>query len=355
MNDRKASATRAAAAPVGTEPGNTGVGVLVLVAAVLFAMMLRGEHILVTAAGGVPQVAAIQVALFLSSVLLAALLLGGAGGLGAVRLFGGRWSRRWLLALGGGLVFGVLAGGAAFLLEQGNSTGMAATLAVSIAVSGLAGGGLAAIRTGVMVTAGLSGTVTVIVVLGLRSLFNTPLIRFFGGGGTVAGYVGAQNKIALLGALVAGVGAGITAHLYLRLTERRLGVPGNLVAGAVAGVLSLVAELFTVVAGYPLVRVAGGMGLGDRLAFNLADSYQINGALALLFAGAFVSLILYGRTRGPRKATVAKKKAAAAKAAKPKPDWAVKEEAEAAELDRAEADRDREETEQRRAEAAKTD
>jgi hypothetical protein len=365
MNDRKAgpprkaAATRKPAAPkaeaaAGTrsaEPGTTGVSVLVLLAAVLFAMMLRGEHILVTAAGGVPQVAAIQVALFLSSVLLAGMVLGGAVGLGAVRVLGARWSRRWLLALVGGLVPGVLGGGAAFLLERGNSTGMALTLLVSIAVAGLAGGGLAAIRTGAMVTAGLAGTITVIVVLGVRSLFNTPLIRLFGGGGTVAGYVGAQNKIALFSALLAGVAAGVTAHLYLRISERRLGVPGNLFAGGAAGVLSLVAQLFTVIAGYPLVRVAGGMGFGDRLAFNLADTYQINGALALLFAGGFVALVLYGRTRGPRRATVARK----ARAAGPKPGWALKEEAEAAELDRARAAEQREATAKRRAEAASAD
>jgi hypothetical protein len=350
VSPAKAGATKAVA-PRGGEPGATGVVVLVVVAVVLFAMMLRGEHILVTAAGGVPQVAAIQVALFLSSVLLAGLVLGGAGGLGAVRLLGGRLGRRWLLALAGGLVLGVLAGGVAFLLEQGNSTGMALTVGISIAVSGLAGGGAAAIRTGVMVTAGLAGTITVIVVLGLRSLFNTSLIRMFGGGGSVAGYVSAQNTIALLGSIVAGIAAGVTAHLYLRLTERRLGIPGNLLAGATAGLLSLVAQLFTVVAGYPLVRVAGGMGFGDRLAFNLADTYQINGALALLFAGGFVSLVLYGRTRGPRRATVARK----AKAAKPKPDWAVKEEAEAAELDRARAAREREATDKRREEAANAD
>jgi hypothetical protein len=351
MKDRKASPAKAAtgrADTAGTEPGTTGVGVLLAVAAVLFAMMLRGEHILVTAAGGVPQVAAIQVALFLSSILLAGLLLGGAGGLGAVRLLGGRWRRRALLALAGGLLLGVLGGGAAYLLEQGNSTGMALTVGVSIAASGLVGGALAALRTGVMVTAGLAGTVTVMVVLGLRSLFITPLTRLFGGGSTVAGYVGAQNKIALFGALLAGVAAGVTAHLYLRLTERRLGLPGNLLAGAVAGLLSLLAQLLTLVAGYPLVRVAGGLGFGDRLAFNVANSYQLNGALALLFSGAFVSLLLYGRTRGPRRAKAPKKTA-------PKPAWAIKEEAEAAELDRAAKEKDRQAAARKRTEAASTD
>lgn len=321
-------------APPG-EPGLRSTLVLLVLAVVLFAMMLRGEHILVTAAGD-PAVAAIQVATFLSSVLFAGLMLGNAAGLAAVRAFAGhdgtgladRALRRTALAVLGGLVAGVVAGGAAYLLEADLQTGDRLAVGASIAVSALLGGAAAALRPGLMVAAGVLGTLVVIAVLGLRSVFLTPLTRLFGGEGSTAKYASAQSTLALVSFIVAGVVAGVAIHLYARRTGNRLGIAATIGAGATAGVFTLVGQLLTWVFDRQLISSAGGLDLGDQLAFHIAGMYQINGGLALLFAGALVALVLYGRTRGPRRPRPAKRPAG-------KPDWAVREERRAAELDRA--------------------
>ncbi|GAA4204045.1 hypothetical protein [Actinocatenispora rupis] len=316
------------------EPGSRGVTVLLVLAVLLFAMVLRGEHILVSAAGD-PAVAAIQVATFLSSVLLAALLLGGAAGASAIRLFAGRdgtrlldhGARRALFGTLGGLVAGIVAGGAGYLLEADLSTADRLVVGAGVATAALLGGAATAIRPGLMTVAGYIGTVVVIAVLALRSLFLTPLTRLFGGEGTIAKYAQAQSNLALVSFIVAGIIAGVAVHLYVRRTGNRLGTAANVAAGATPGVLALVAQLLTWAFGSSLISSAGGLDLGDTLAFQLAGRYQLNGSLALLFAGALVAVLLYGRTRGPRRPRTRTPAA--------KPDWAVREERRAAEIDRA--------------------
>ncbi len=320
-----------------TEPGSRAVALVLLLAVLLFAMMLRGAHILVSTAGD-PAVAAIQVATFLSSILLAGMLLGGAAGTGAVRILAGhdgdrltgRSGRRAVLAILGGLVAGVIAGGAAFLLEGDLSTTEGLIVGTSIAGAALLGGVVAALRPGVMVVAGLLGTVVVIAVLALRSIFLTPLTRLFGGDGIGPAYVQAQDRLALVSFIVAGAVAGLAAHLYIRRAGNRLGTTANIVAGAAPGILALAAQVLTWIGNSRLISSAGGLDLGDNWAFQVAGSYQINGSLALLFAGALVAVLLYGRTRGPR--TPRKPRTTP-----PKADWAVREERRAAELDRADA------------------
>lgn len=340
-HDKPAATPRPGAYRAATlaEPGSRGVTVLMILAVLLFAMVLRGEHILVTAAGD-PAVAAIQVATFLSSVLLAALVLGGTAGTAAIRIFAGReggrlvghGGRRALYGVLGGLVAGIIAGGAGYLLEADLSTTDRFVVGGGVAAAALLGGAVTAIRPGLMTTAGYLGTVVVIAVLALRSLFLTPLTRLFGGEGTIEKYANAQSNLALVSFVFAGVVAGVAVHLYIRRTGNRLGTAGNVAAGAAPGVLALVAQLLTWVFGSSLISSAGGLDLGDTLAFQLAGRYQINGSLALLFAGALVAVLLYGRTRGPRRPR--------AKTPPAKPEWAVREERRAAEIDRAARDRD---------------
>lgn len=316
------------------EPGARSVVLLLILAILLFAMMVRGAHILVGAAGD-PAIAAIQVATFLSSLLLAGLLLGGVAGLGAVRGFAGHdgtrlrdhGARRTALAVLGGLVAGVVAGGAAFLVEGELKTADGLIVGASIAVAGLLGGLLAAMRPGVMSAAGLTGTIVVIAVLALRSLFITPLTRLFGGEGSQASFAQAQDRLALTSFLVAGVIAGIAAHVYIRRAGNRQGTGANMAAGATAGILALLAQVLTWIGDARLISNAGGLDLGDAMAFRVAGPYQINGAIALLFSGALVAVILYGRTRGPRRRRSAPTPA-------PKPAWAEREEQRAAELER---------------------
>lgn len=309
----------------GREPGGVAVLVLMVLGVVLLAMMLRGEHGMVTAAHGIPQVVAIQIGLFLSSVLLAGMVFGGAVGLAAARA--GRPGPRVVRALAGGLAAGVLGGGAAVLLER-QVAGVATAVAVALLVAGVLGGALAALRPGAMVAAGLSGCVAAVLLLTLRGLFIGQLTRLFGGTGTIAHYATAQSNIALVSSIVAGLAAGITAHVYLRRTGHRLGLPGNLTAGATAGLLSLAAQVVTLVAGARLVIVGGGLDLGDQLAFRLSNWYQINGGLALLFAGAFTAVVLYGRTKGPRRRRTVDDGEDGT------PDWVRREEEHAAERER---------------------
>lgn len=311
------------------------LAVLVL-AVLLFAIMLRGEHILVTSASGT-AVAAIQVALFLTSILQAGLMLGAAGGIGAVRLMAGpdgtalvgARGRRALLALLGGLVVGIVGGAAAYLLESDLTTSDGLTVGVCIAVAGLVGGAIAALRPGMMITAGLAGTVVVLVVLALRSLFISPLTRLFGGEGTVTKYATAQDRLALVSFLVAGALAGVAVHIIVRRAGNRLGTAANMAAGGTAGGLALLAQVLTWFGAAKLVTSAGGLDLGDQYAFAVAGRYQVIGSMGLLFAGALVAVVLYGRTVPNRRSAAPAKKPAA------KPDWAIREEKKAAAIDKA--------------------
>ncbi len=338
-NTRAVSAGKGAkAATALAEPGSRTVAVVLLLAVLLFAMMLRGARILVSNAGD-PAVAAIQVATFLSSILLASMLLGAAAGTGAVRILAGRdgdrltgrSGRRAVLAMLGGLVAGVIAGGAAFLLEGDLSNTEGLIIGTSIAGAALLGGAVAALRPGVMVLAGLLGTVLVIAVLALRSIFLTPLTRLFGGEGIGPAYVQAQDRLALVSFIVAGAVAGLAVHLYIRRAGNRLGTAANIAAGAAPGILALAAQVLTWIGNSRLISSAGGLDLGDNWAFQVAGSYQINGSLALLFAGALVAVLLYGRTRGPR----TPRKPRTPRTAPAKAEWAVREERRAAELDSA--------------------
>ena len=316
------------------EPGWRGIAILLVVAVVLYAMVLRGERILVTAAD-TPSIAAIQVALFLSSILLAALLLGMVAGVGAVRLLAGRdgtalvaaKGRRRLLALAGGLVAGLIAGGAAALLQSGLRTSDALTVGGCIALAALIGGGAAAIRPGVMVVAGSIGTAVMMVLVAIRSLFISPLTRLFGATNTVQGWADATTNLVITTSIVAGVLAGVAAHWYVRRNGNTLGTAANLLAGGTAGILSLLAQLVTWVGATGLVVRAGGLDLGDQFAFSVAGSYQVVGSAGLFFAGALVATVLYGRTVPSRRRTPAKKSTA-------KPEWAVREERKAAEIER---------------------
>jgi hypothetical protein len=178
-----------------------------------------------------------------------------------------------------------------------------------------------------MVAAGVLGTLVVLAVLALRSVFITPLTRLFGGEGTIQKYASAQSTLALVSFVVAGVVAGVAIHLYARRTGNRLRIASTIGAGATAGVFTLVGLALTWVFDRQLISSAGGLDLGDQLAFHIAGMYQLNGGLALLFAGAIVALLLYGRTRGPRRPRRPKRPTS-------KPEWAVREERRAAELDR---------------------
>jgi hypothetical protein len=204
--------------------------------------------------------------------------------------------RRLGVTAGAGLVLGLAAGGV-ILMAYGSGPAVRG-LAITAAVAGLIGGALAALPPVATVAAGVTGMLVVFLTNAVLTIFQPPLKTFFGAGDTVASQSAAAGWFSFTTALVGGIAAGLTAYLCLR----RRAVPrwpGYLLAGAVPGLLYLVAELITRLGGAQLLRLASGFSSWDAFAIAYLGENRINFALAVGFIGGIVAMIAFGRTLKP--------------------------------------------------------
>ncbi len=284
---------------VAPEPalGLRGPLVLLLLGALWLGALLWSLRTLVVTPDNSTESTAVQVALYLSSLATAGLVTGAAAGL-VVRALVPRRAGLTRLSgcLLGGLAAAVLAGIATRLIEQGDAE-VTNVLAASIGVAALLGGLVAAAPSGRLVVAGLVGTVATLLVRFLQGLFDAPLTSLFGGGSGLASVATAQDRLALAASLLAGVVAGVAVHGYLLRTAEPVRLGGRILAGGTAGLLSLIAEVITWVAGNQLEQIARGVSELDAIALELTRQARINGALVVLFAGAITAVIMYGRRR----------------------------------------------------------
>ena len=169
-------------------------------------------------------------------------------------------------------------------------------------VIGLLGGvlgGLQRFRTTIL--AGLAGTLTALVIYRILVARNvlTHTIKWFGAGDTIDSFLHASSRVAYANSAVAGLLAGWTAYRVLRRFDVAARFPKYQLAGAFAGLALLVCELATRLGGANLLDVVKSISPEDRTLFDLVRPANVNNDLIVLFAGAVVALIAFGRSLKP--------------------------------------------------------
>ena len=322
----KDSGSTATSAPPALAPvGLPGAGLLaVLALGWLVAMLWSAEATISAGAGGLAITAA---AYSLPGVISAVLVAGAALGLVAVAGLGRRFPAlpveraglRSAVAFGTGLAVGV-AGASTIVVAYGTGTA-SMVLAGTVAAAGTVGGAIAAVRGQHLVASVVAAALAVFAVGFLLNLFKDPLLSLYGLGDTEASRVSAYGWFAATAAIASGLAAGLVAFGFLRRAERRgeaaqtgdaapaagtartgysdgggLRWPAYLAAGAGPGLLLLVAEVITRVGGARVLTLAGEVSDNDRTAQAWLDGSRINYALVVLFVGAIVATIAFGRT-----------------------------------------------------------
>jgi hypothetical protein len=210
---------------------------------------------------------------------------------------------RWITSLAGGLVIGLVAA-AVILSVYGHAAGLL-SVEVAIAVVGVIGGAFAgplAIRNSV--AAGLAGLLTALVAYRILVAHNvlTHTIKWFGAGDTIDSYLHASSRVAYFNSAIAGILAGYISYRVLKRADRSARFPSYQLAGAFAGVALLVCELVTRIGGANLLDVVRSISPEDRTLFDLVRPANLNNDLLVLFVGAIVAVIAFGRSLGPARA-----------------------------------------------------
>jgi hypothetical protein len=269
-----------------------------------------------------PSIALIDAALALPLVIVAGLIAGAAVAVVAVERLAarkrgvsaaskgdddsddvtaapGRLTRtRWAMLAGAGigLVLGAVAGGLV-LLGYGTAPALV-SLAIAIAVAAALGGSLGGVPWPAVVVAGLTGSLVRFGLGLVEGLFSGELREAIATDDSVAAQYAAIGRVSFFMALIGGVIAGLTASWYLHRSDRGLKWPAHLAAGATPGLLLLAADALTRVGGGPLLRLATGDDLADRIALDLVGQSRLSTALVVLFTGAIVAIVAHGRTLG---------------------------------------------------------
>jgi hypothetical protein len=235
-------------------------------------------------------------ALVLPGVLTPTLIAGAAVGVLAVGRFavdaGPR--RRLLSGALGGLPVGLLSmGGMIAAYHTGPSVAyVAATVAVAGVLGGLAGAARPVSSIAAGAAAGVLGSGNGLLV----AYFQNDLVDLFGNRETVGSMADAAYRLQLTTSIVSGLAAGALAFGYLRRTGLALPWPAYPLAGAVPGLLTLAAALLGWIGGRPLSHAVAKDSEFDAAIIASRLPEQVNHGLILLFAGAFIAMILVGRT-----------------------------------------------------------
>ncbi|NJC71558.1 hypothetical protein HC031_17795 [Planosporangium thailandense] len=278
----------------GAPRGGRAAAVLAVLGVAWLAATLWSAHATLTRSGGLQALN--EAALALPAIFTASLVAGVAVGFAAAQLSGPRVPRA-VAGLGGGLVIG-LAVAALILLGYG-STSALVVLAAAMAATSLIGGAASIVRPPAIVGATVAGSLAWVVLSLLEAGLYNRLLKLLGAGTSVASQVTATHRLALAAAVCGGIVAGVVAYRYLRRRPDGLGWPAYLAAGAGPGVLLLVADLVTLIAGGRLRSLAAASSEADRAALTWASNVGLNTALVVLFVGAITSTIAFGRTLGP--------------------------------------------------------
>lgn len=241
----------------------------------------------------------------LPHVIVASILAGVAAGVAAGIRFaagpGTPLTRRAAVALGAGLVIGVIAGG--LIVVAYGSASAVVVLGLTVATAAVIGGALAIIRPIVPISAGVAGTLGVLGVFAAFSAANDPLQKLFGAGSTVSSQLVAQKYFTITQSVAGGLVAGLVAYAYLRRRPgargRALRWPWFLLAGATPGILLLAAELITRVGGARLFGLVSQLSDLGSFGVNYLGGGRLNSALVVAFLGGIIAMVAIGRTMRP--------------------------------------------------------
>lgn len=318
MTDHPPTADQAPAAPAAVRrPLVPGAGVLALLAAAWLAAMLWTTEGTVGWAVNRDDFTVVFAAQALPGVVSAVLVAAAAVGLCAVNLLAARrgrggsdvreipvgWPARLATAGGCGLLLGAAV---ATLVALGYDKLPSATaVAVTVGAVAVAGGALAALPWARAVAAGLSGALGIFAVTLLLNKFSHDLSQLYGARDSAASRVTANHWLALTISVLSGLVTGVLGYAYLR---RQRGAtapprwPAYLLAGSLGGLLAAATELATRLGGAGLLRAAGRVSEADGAYLDYLNTARINRALVIIFVGAIVALVLFGRTLKPAEA-----------------------------------------------------
>jgi hypothetical protein len=248
-----------------------------------------------------------------------ATIVAGAGLSLVADAFRGRTLIRWLIRLGAGLVVGLVT--AALVTLAYPHLPSITSIGVTLVIAGLLGSALTGIpRIGSGIAGGIAA---VLVALVITTFLNskvvlTHMLSWFGAGSNAQSFVHASKLVQYADYATIGIVAGITAFSYLRRADVKW-FPAYLVGGALPGVLMLVGFGLTAVGGARLLDAADALSDADRILNHLESAENVPNAMIVLFLGAFVALIAFGRTLKPASAVPASAKPATVKPAAVKP------------------------------------
>lgn len=278
--------------------------IALLALAWLLAMLSSARRAIGIAADGNPLTIT-RAALEFPQVISASLITGIAVGLVTANLLT-RYARAALarpalrLAIGGGA--GVLTGllvAAPIMLEYGELPSIL-TLSGAVATAAALGGLLTGVRHHTVIAAGACGALGVFVVGLVERAFQPDLRELFGAGDSPESVVVASGWATLTASTAAGLVAGALGYLYLRRSgPARLRWPAYLAAGAMPGLLVLLAELVTRLGGARLFELVSAVSEDDQRVLAYFHEARLNRALIVVFVGALVAIFLLGRTLRP--------------------------------------------------------
>jgi hypothetical protein len=292
-------ATRAES-PAPDGPPAFGASVLAVTALAWLAAMMWSSHAEITSGEG--TLAITSAAMALPTVISAGLVAGAAASLAVGHLLRRlRALPRFAASVGAGLLVGIVA---AIVVVTSYGGGEASTvLAGTLAAAVTAGGALAAVRARAVVGAIVTAGLVVFAVEQVLDNFQPNLMSLYGSKDDPASRLSASGWSALTIAVCTGLAAGLVAFFYLRRAARRAGAdavapkwPAYAIAGAGPGLLLVAAEIIIRTLGADVLALAGSVSEADATAQQMMDSSRVNNALVVLFVGAIVAILAFGRT-----------------------------------------------------------
>ncbi|MEV6365862.1 hypothetical protein AB0L86_03080 [Micromonospora musae] len=292
----------------GPVPAPAAMVIALLSVVWLAAMLWSTREAIHSAEAGVTVISLSAFAL--PGVISAALVTGAAVALAAGNLLARRYgdgvTLRFVGAIGAGMLVGLLAALAINLTYADNAT--TNVIAGTTAAAAIIGGAVAGARSAPAVGAISASALGVLIFVVAFSRVRDPLFDLYGAGDTQESLVNAAKWVSRTESLLAGVVAGLLAFAYLTWSKRRTirqdptatlpRWPAYLLAGAGPGLFLLLAEVIIRVGGRSLLDLAGALSEADSVAQTMLGSSRVDNGIWVLFLGALIALIAFGRTLG---------------------------------------------------------
>lgn len=207
-------------------------------------------------------------------------------------------SVRFAVATGTGLVVGALAAIPLFTI---NTEGwIYAVAAGTVAAAATIGGALAGFRHPRVGNAAGWAAIAVFGVGVVLAFLQDDLLPVFGWGNSSESQAAAAGYWGYAQGLLGGVAAGLVAYFLMRRARRRSGEdlrwPLYAAAGALPGLMIVIAEILDRTAGKRVLDLAAKVSELDSTVQQLLSTTRLNNGLIVMFVGAFVAMVAVGRT-----------------------------------------------------------